>query len=293
PEEHLEQYTFFRTFYENTRKCFTRIFSRAVSTADTGSLKTAEKLLARDAEKILATKPDVIGFSVQNDQAAYSLALAKILRSNSGAKIIMGGYFPSAGNPLEILNAFDWIDGLVVREGERPFVELLKLMSGERKKAVPGYIHRSKNGITGKALSCECIEPDEAPPPDFSGYDMNGYWSPKTVLPYLTSRGCPWGRCSFCAHRENYGNYREKSPKRVGEEIGKLKARYGARHFLICDEQIDGARLEAICRKIKGEDVTFGLAGLKPGAGVSARRLKKASASGCKWVYLGVESFSS
>ena len=36
------------------------------------------------------------------------------------------------------------------------------------------------------------------PAPDFDGLPLEKYFAPHLVLPYDPTRGCYWGKCTFC-----------------------------------------------------------------------------------------------
>jgi anaerobic magnesium-protoporphyrin IX monomethyl ester cyclase len=291
PRQHAENYLFFRTFYEQIQECYKTIFDESFKSNKECS-KTAGRLVAADGRRIIAQKPDLVGFSAQNDQAAYTLALARWIKQNSSASVVIGGYFPSFCDPKEILQAFPFVDSLVIQEGELPLAGIIRQMEGKTKKNPPGTVRMVRGKIVRTA--CEPVRDlDSLPFADFSDFDPDDYWSPYPVLPVIASRGCPWARCAFCSHRENYhSDYRQRSAQNVADELLRQKSATGTRHFLFCDEQINGPRLEELSAAISGADIIFGLAGLKPDRTISRKRLKAAHAAGCRWVYLGVESFS-
>ena len=54
----------------------------------------------------------------------------------------------------------------------------------------------------------------------------------RTILPYLATRGCYWGRCEFCDHGEGYtAGYRSKKIQDVLAEIKYLRDKYGVQAF--------------------------------------------------------------
>ncbi len=292
PRKHLRHYLFFRTFYEQIKSCYFTILNESFRVDRGGAGKTAERLVENDGKKILGFEPDMVGLSAQNDQSAYSIALARWIKQNSKVPVVIGGYFPSFCEPGEILNAFPFIDALVLREGEKPLAGLIESFRGKSSKPAPGVarIYRGKVKITNAEPEFDL---DAIPHADFTDFEMKKYWAPYSVLPIAASRGCPWGRCAFCSHRRNYHkNYRERSPEKVAEELRHQQESIGTSRFLFCDEQITGRRLEELSEAICDAGVHFGLAGLKPDKSITLNRLKKAYDAGCRWAYLGAESFS-
>lgn len=292
PRKHIEHYLLFRTFYEQIKNCYFNILNESLKENVSDAGRAAERLIEKDGEKILDFNPDMVGLSVQNDQSAYSIALARWIKRNSKTPVVIGGWFPSFCDPGEILNAFPFIDTLVRQEGEKPLTGLIASIMGKSSKPTPGIARICRGKLKTTKPEPE-FELDAIPHADFADFDMKKYWTPYPVLPIAASRGCSWGRCAFCSHRRNYHeNYRERSAGKVAEEIAYQKDATGAGRFLFCDEQITGRRLEELSEAVRGADVRFGLAGLKPDKTITRNRLKKAYDAGCRWVYLGAESFS-
>ena len=51
------------------------------------------------------------------------------------------------------------------------------------------------------------------PPPDYDGLPLEKYFAPELVLPYDPTRGCYWGKCTFCHYglaEVGTANYRER-----------------------------------------------------------------------------------
>lgn len=290
PESHMEAYLAFRTFYEKTKICADKIFKNYIE--EKGNPSRAESMLAPYGEIILKRAPDIAGFSCHSDQAPWSLALAKWLKKNSGVVTAVGGYFPSFCGAEDVVNSFHFIDYAVCGEGELAIEAIVKGESGDDFATCAGIFKRGAETPSGSRADHPALL-DELPPPDFSDFDLHSYFTPAPVLPVLGSRGCRWGRCAFCAHRENYSKtYRERSAKNILAEIQSHKNQYGVRHFLFCDEQISGPRLKELSETLGGENIIFGLAGLKPDKSVAPNHLAVAYDAGCRWTYLGVESLT-
>jgi len=62
---------------------------------------------------------------------------------------------------------------------------------------------------------------------------------PYPVLPYMASRGCYWGKCTFCTHSHIYDSYyRKENEDRVAEDLEYLGKRHNTRFFTFSDEAI-------------------------------------------------------
>ena len=62
--------------------------------------------------------------------------------------------------------------------------------------AMRSGVHQNKEIYTEKTTAL--------PLPDFDGFPLDRYFVPERIIPYLATRGCYWGRCTFCDHGQGY-----------------------------------------------------------------------------------------
>jgi len=58
--------------------------------------------------------------------------------------------------------------------------------------------------------------------PDYRGFDFGRYLAPGPILPYATSDGCYWKKCTFCPDQAENTPYWQNKPERVTEELTDL-----------------------------------------------------------------------
>ena len=255
------------------------------------------------AEAILAEKPDLIGLSTVTKQANVAYALAALLKSMApGIPIVMGGPHATSFSD-SILDECASIDYLVPGEGELPFTELLQRLD-ERKPvdSVVGILYR---GADGKVVATPPSEPvrdlDTLPHPARHIYKMRQYIplpnqcrrSPATTA--ISSRGCPYGRCTFCYQGGRYGyGYRRRSPEHVIDEIGRLARDWGIREIIFWDDNfcVNSKWINAFCDLLDKNrlDITWTVQGRVDT--VTEDMLRRMAASGCYNIYYGLESGS-
>lgn len=291
---YIENYYFYWQFFERLRNCYNYFLHAFLENDDPSNRRNAERIIGPDVERVLAEKPDLIGLSANIDQIRYALCLAKMLKKRSRTPIILGGYFASSFDSRQIMRAFPFLDYLIYKEGEMPLVELIRNFSAQRFAVVPNLVYRrNKRILVNREKFIKDL--DEIAFPDFSDFDLKKYFTPQPVLPILASRGCYWNKCAFCDHFQNYSaGYRIRSEENVVKEMQLQQKEHGVKYFLFCDEQISAASLQRLSEKIISAKlhVYYGLSGFRPAKEVSRRALKIAYTSGCRWVYLGVESLT-
>ncbi len=141
------------------------------------------------AQKIVKEKPDVVALSCYIWNITKTLEIARIIKQNCSAKIVLGG--PEvAYRPKDVLRKYSFIDFVLSGEGEWTFPDFLDNINGDL-SAVCGLTFRQN----GKIITIPETDYTNTPPSPFSAEffeNLNGR------IAYIeTARGCPY-RCAFC-----------------------------------------------------------------------------------------------
>lgn len=184
------------------------------------------------AREVIAFDPDVVGFSTYVWSFPYFVEVARLIKEDDPRRLIVFGG-PSARPSMMSLPPFraarQWVDALVINEGEHSFHEIMTLAdrSTAALMALPGLALPTSDGW---------VETKPRPLGDLndlpSPYAMD--LVPKGGLGVLqTYRGCPF-TCSFC----EWGTL--ESPKRV-REVDELCAEFEgmARHQVAGALEVD------------------------------------------------------
>lgn len=251
-------------------------------------------------EKILSSDSDIIGFSIQNTSAMFTLEVIKRIKSiYPSKKIILGG--PNCYNLSGDDNNFrlhhnlqEYADMVVVGEGEYILLDLLRLIeSGSSLDGCRGVAFKKKNDWAFNGFAKPIMNLDELPFPDFPAYNMSLY-TDKNALPILTSRGCDM-RCVFCTDTHFWRLYRYRSPENVIAEISQRLEIYKNNFFGFNDSLINGshASLMRLCDLMmrKGLKITWG-GNCRVDKRLDLNSLKKMKKAGCEYITLGIESAS-
>lgn len=246
-------------------------------------------------EKVLSPveqyHPDIVGFSQMIlPQREVVLALADYLKSED-MTVVLGGA-SLWYNPEEYLSQkcgtdlSQVFDAVFYGEGELP---LKAYVEGEDPEKIPNIVYKTNHIIKNEERGFPNL--DDLPCPDFSDFPLDEYYSPEIVLPLLTSRGCYWGRCTFCTHYSSYYAYRTRSVEKVISDVKELQKRYGASYFLLADEMIHPHRFNSISEALITEGLTIRYyTEAKPTREFTGNLLKKMYNSGVRALLWGVES---
>ena len=236
-------------------------------------------------KEIAKENPEFVGFSVlTTEQVYYALALAKKIKQELDTKIIIGGAAVRLF-PQKFLD-YDFIDFVINGDGE---IALKGLLEEKNIEGIKNIIYKKDKKIIKNKE--ESIGINDTPFPDFSDFNLNEYFSPKIVITTLTSRGCYWKKCTFCADYDAVSmQYRTKNIDRLIEELKFLKEKYKTNYFYFADEMISPTMFDKMSKSLIREDLTIKYYTQARPEGFNKEILKNMKSSGCEVVMWGVES---
>jgi magnesium-protoporphyrin IX monomethyl ester (oxidative) cyclase len=193
-----------------------------------------------NAEAVLATDPELVGFSATTAGFMDAVDIAAcIKRRRPAVRVIIGGVHVSAiGGPL--LERFPEIDYLCMGEGEGA---LLDLAEGRPLHDIASLVYREGDRVIANPRRDRIRNLDELPFPAYeklTGFP-HGYHPPLFVYEQrfgtsmITSRGCPY-TCSFCDRTVFERLYKTNSAQYVYEHMKHLRDRYGIHHINFYDD---------------------------------------------------------
>lgn len=251
-------------------------------------------------EKVREDRPDIIGFTAVTPTFNNALALAKMVKGVSSAKLILGGIHVTIDT--ENVAKKDLFDFLVVGEGEKTVLELVAAIErGEKEFERIKGISFLKDGIVTTTPARELVEDlDTLPDPAYDLLRNLSFYMPpdalhKPVATIMTTRGCT-GHCTFCCTKQIFGNMkvRARSVNRVVAEIDRLANRFGVREVHIMDDcfTYNKSRVMDFCECIKRlpHHLNFVFSNGIRADQVDEETLKGLKAIGLRYVMYGVES---
>lgn len=260
----------------------------------------AENLYEDFCHQILANDADLLGFSIQNTSALFTLELIKRIKVKAPArKIILGGpnCYNISGDDSDFKLNYGlerFADMIVVGEGEQTLLETLeRLQSGESLAGCKGIALPVSGKWVFNGSRDLRLDLNELPFPDFDAFNLNLYTA-KNMLPLQTSRGCIM-RCVFCTDTNFWRPYRFLNAENAFRTICRMKERYSIKSLSINDSLINGngRNFMNLCDlMIKNKTgLTWGGNCLVQ-RGLDRSFFGKLKAAGCNHVILGIESGS-
>jgi len=230
-------------------------------TADRG-LNLFHDFLASQVEGLLAQSPNLIGISINSStQVLPGLTLARMLMEQAprGCHISIGGNY--LGRVKEALLRrpeffHHFAHSLTMGEGERQLLLLIEQLSGAGNLSrVPDMLYclpGDDRVVQTREAKAERL--DRIGFQSLDGLPLDKYLTPQLVLCIQSSKGCYWGKCTFCD--SDFGVDRDiKGLDRLVDEIRHLRDHYGVKHFEFIDESIQPAYMAAMARRFIDDDL--------------------------------------
>ena len=186
-------------------------------------------------------------------------------------------------------------DSAVVFEGENTLLQLSRaVLAGEPLRAIPNLVLRDPLRGARYVAGHGMEDLRALPAPDFDGLPLDRYLSPRLTLPYDPTRGCYWGKCTFCHYglaEVGTAEYRERDVSGMILHLTALSTKYATKHFYFSQDSVAPKTLLKLADALiaSGLELRWGT-DLKPEKYLTPARaetLRKAGAVACA---LGVES---
>ena len=219
-------------------------------------------------EKVNWNDYGLVGISIIHiGQVIPGLTLARLLRKKfEHLHIVIGGsVFNRHADLLDNKQALfeEFFHSAIVSEGEKPLEELVShLKEGKPLITVPNLIYMEEQKVIHNPKA-EALPYEHLVCPTFDQLPLEKYLMPYPVLPYMSSRGCYWGKCTFCTHSFIYDSYyRKENETRVAEELGQLGKKYNTKYFTFSDEAISPNAFNRMSKAILKQGVEMRALGM-------------------------------
>jgi anaerobic magnesium-protoporphyrin IX monomethyl ester cyclase len=252
--------------------------------------------------RILALRPDVVGFSATTISITNAGRIAEGLKDTDASIVtVVGGPHVSA-IPTRTLDAFPSFDYGIVGEGEISFFDLVECLREARDPgAIGGLVRRDESG---RAVANErtpyITDLDALPPPawdlvpDFPHRFQPSLFSYRRspVATLVTSRGCPFS-CAFCDRSTSGKLGRYHSTESVLDLCGRL-VDLGVRHVIFYDDlfTVKKKRVVELCEAFLSAGFEFTWSCNSHPNLLDPETLRLMKRAGCWQIAYGIESGS-
>lgn len=244
-------------------------------------------------------KPDLVGVGSLTHMLRSSIELAQKIKENDrNIKIVFGG--PHATYDYKSLLSFDFIDYVVLGEGEYTFLELCeRLEKNEPTSEIEGIAFRCGNEVKKNNNRALIKNLDSLPLPARELVDFNKYIKSYGILErsvdVVTSRGCTH-RCIFCSSSHLFGRWRTRAPENIIMELKFLVEKYpNIKSFNFMDDNFtaDKQRVIKLCNLLIANSLDkYNWACLGRVDQLDEEMVNIMKSAGCVRMHLGIESGS-
>jgi len=195
--------------------------------------------------------------------------------------------------PEETLLHSPWIDAIVIGEGERTLVELVRAVEEHKDiHQVPGIAFVDGGMVVKTPPQVRIEDLDQLPLPAHELLPMAKYRALGTPCTIITSRGCPYS-CIFCSGRRMFGpKVRFRNPELVVDEIEKLQYDFGLAKINIVDDTftLNHDHTRAVCDEMLRRNLKIKWSVFARVDRINEDLAQLMNRAGCEWVLFGVES---
>lgn len=240
-------------------------------------------------DRLRTENPLVVGISVAfpgQVQPAYSLAHL-IKQALPHIHLTVGGpaltqLFQGLDGPRQD-RARGPLDSVITYEGEFTLLELVRsLRRGEKPAGV----------LRGQQVEDMSL----LPAPDFQGLPLDRYFTPELVLPYDPTRGCYWGKCTFCHYglaEVGTAAYRERPVDHIMAHLTRLHELHGVNLFYLSQDAVNPKTVLKVARAIKSAGLPYRWStDMRPERSLKPELCAELTEGGALSMALGVESAS-
>jgi radical SAM superfamily enzyme YgiQ (UPF0313 family) len=225
-------------------------------------------------EKIKAA--DLVGISAMTAQAVRAYEIADDIRK-LGRKVVLGGYHVTAC-PEE---AAGHADSIVIGRAEGVWEKLIS----DVEKGTLKERYESDTEV-------KFVNPNKRIQPWLTRKQILPAWLRGYMIKHMTytSAGCV-NRCPFCYNSKRKIKFAPRNPDEVREELSLFRGE----RIAFCDDNIisDYGHARKLFHAIKDLDLKWlGFSSMKIGLPGQKDILDLVAKSGCKWLFIGLETFS-
>jgi len=261
-------------------------------------------------EHIDRVRPAVVGFTVPFPGNVYgALRMAQAVKGQHPEikTILGGGYANTELRRIRDPRVFEIVDYMTLDDGERPLLNLLEHLEGQRSDKA---LCRTFQVIQGKVQWCDGAKDKdftmrETGTPTYDGLNLGQYlsvldtlnpmhrlWSDGHWNKLTVAHGCYWKQCTFCDVGLDYiGRYEATPTEILTDRIEALIVETGRRGFHFVDEAAPPSGLKQLALSLLERGVTiswWGNVRFEPAFTPDLCRLL--AASGCIALSAGLEA---
>lgn len=247
----------------------------------------ATNFVQSTAQRISRMGYRVVGCSTTLGGLVPAIALLNtIKKENSNMITVIGGALCEGDMAEGIISLKTGVDYIFSGEGELTFPDFIKQILNNQKP--------KEKIIHGEPVK----DLDTTPTPDYWHYfdqlkklSTDRPFTECSGIPYETSRGCWYGKCTFCGYFGKNNFYREKSPGKVIGDIKGFIDQYGDNTIFMADSIMPFHYIETLLPRISKEISSINIL-YEVKANLTLEQVLSLKRAGVNQIVPGIESLS-
>ncbi len=267
-----------------------------------------ESMIREVAEEHVPEQVDLVGFTCPfPGNLLGSLMLGKWFSEHRpNARRALGGGYPSTElRHVEDPRVFDYIDYMVLDDGEIPLQQICARIEGQTDAPlVRTFVRERERVVWHDGSGCRTPRFRDLPTPDYRGATMDRYVhliltrNPITRilneglwLKLTAAHGCYWKKCTFCdIHLSYIGDFDPLSARQVADQMDEMHEQTGLSSFHFTDEAAPPPLLVNLALELLRRDRSYQFWGnIRFDPGFTADRCRVLAAAGMIAVTGGIE----
>lgn len=225
-------------------------------------------------------------------QVPMAINISKRIKANNkNVKIIWDGNYLTQINKncLELINKVKVVDAIIIFNHLKTFGNIIDYFKGKNVELINTIIQ-------GKEFEFRrnICDNDKIYYLDYSDIDLSRYLSRDRIMPLLLNYGCYYGRCMFCAHCFQYGNYMKMNVKKTCEMIKRMYKENKFDSIVFVDECIPPKVILKFSKYLVDNDIktTWIIETRISEDYLDFEKVKLLVDSGCRFISFGIESYN-
>jgi anaerobic magnesium-protoporphyrin IX monomethyl ester cyclase len=244
-------------------------------------------------QKLEEYRPQLIGVTCVTLNYYLASEMLEVCKTFDPSIVTVIGGPHVSFTPRETLLEAPWIDVVVMGEGDKTFIELVKAVDGGGSLDSVAGIAFTDQGVLVKTEPRPLVEDiDTLPLPARHLIPLSRYRALGTPCTVITSRGCPYG-CIFCsAHRMFGRRVRFRDPAIVVDEIERIQRDLGFQVINIVDDTftVNHAHASQVCEEMLRRNLKLNWSAYARVDNMTEELVALMKRAGCQMVLFGVES---
>lgn len=225
-------------------------------------------------------------------QIPMAISLSRrIKENNKNVKIVWNGNYLTQinKNSAELIKKVKVVDAIILFNHLKTFNNIIDYFNG-KKVALNNTILKDKEYGVNRNIQ----DDENLYYLDYSDIDLSKYLSRDRIMPLLLNYGCYHGKCMFCSHSFQYGNYMKMNVRKICEMVNRMYEENKFDSIVLVDECIPPKVLVDFSKYlVKNAIKTKWIVETRISSEyLDLEKVKLLVEGGCRFISFGIESYN-